>query len=644
MSRSWVSSVLSLGLIALFATGGLFPAEAQLRGLRQAAERAAKRELERQVERAVTGMVRCALNDPVCMEQAEKDGDAVEITDEDGNVLRDANGHPISDPEYAKASRQEPGEGAWRNYDFVPGERILFHEDYASDDVGDFPQRLEFQAGNMEVVDSDGLRLLRVTSGSPRDAQFAIPLTEELAERFTLEFPVHWSARNLFVRVYFEADGAAKPPAGGTYQPQHLVVDHRETGVDDWQGDGPVATQAMREIHDGWVTVRLMADGDHVKAFVNEQRVANVPQAHLGRDSKIWFTMHDPTDEVPIYIGAITVAAGGRDLYDRLAAEGTIATRGILFATDSDEILPESTPTLEEIGQMLRDHPDLRLGITGHTDSEGGDEYNLDLSNRRAASVVRFLVEEFGVDRDRLESTGKGETEPVDTNEIAEGRANNRRVELSDLRTGTRASADVGTPSSVATPATSAASAQPADPPVAVRAESAGSAQSSAAVAALQSNEHGEITIVFNGDSRTLPVKREASGWSSPPGSDMPEHVRIALRAGDWPGEAVRGGGWSGDWRESMEVPVAYVRVDFDSRTLAVLRGQNQVSDSRVVDYRQQLARLGEADTDRQSDSRLSFTIEEYEVRDGSAYVRGRFDAPDTGMTGTFWGLLPRSP
>jgi OmpA-OmpF porin, OOP family len=117
-------------------------------------------------------------------------------------------------------------------------------------------------------------------------------------------------------------------------------------------------------------------------------------------------------------------------MYDRLMAEGRVATRGILFDTGSDRLRPESTPTLNEIGEMLRQNPDLRLRIEGHTDSAGGAEANQQLSERRAASVRQHLVERFGIDTSRLESVGIGQDNPVDSNDTPEGRQNNRRVEL----------------------------------------------------------------------------------------------------------------------------------------------------------------------------------------------------------------------
>lgn len=109
---------------------------------------------------------------------------------------------------------------------------------------------------------------------------------------------------------------------------------------------------------------------------------------------------------------------------------GKIALYGILFDFDKDVVKPDSKPTLDEIAKLLQSKPDLKLKIVGHTDNKGTAEYNLDLSTRRAASVVAALTGSYGVAPDRLTSEGAGLTQPIASNDTEEGRANNRRVEL----------------------------------------------------------------------------------------------------------------------------------------------------------------------------------------------------------------------
>jgi len=440
--RPTLSSLITFVVVLLFAAT---PAEAQLGKLKKAAQRGAEDEAARRVEEMAASAVACAFEDLECIGEAEDSGETVVFTDSEGRVITDDDGKPVTDRNEAAAkaggepaadaaaepeepAEVGPGAEVWANYDFIPGERVLFAEDYADVKIGDFPVRLEFLNGNMEVVDWEDTRWIRATAGSA----FAIKLPETLPDRFTLEFPVHWKHGNQWMRILFEeSDNPVRPRGVGWYKTPHVLIDERYTGIEDLDKDEPTSTTRVRDrITGGTPTLRVMADGEHVKVFLDEKRVANIPQVDLGRSSTVYFVIADATDENPMFVGPIRIAAGGADLYDKLVEKGRVATQGIYFDVDSDVIQPQSTPTLSEIGDMLQKHEDMRIAIEGHTDSQGADDYNMELSDRRAAAVVGFLVEEYGIDPGRLESAGFGETKPVGDNESKEGRAQNRRVEL----------------------------------------------------------------------------------------------------------------------------------------------------------------------------------------------------------------------
>lgn len=113
-----------------------------------------------------------------------------------------------------------------------------------------------------------------------------------------------------------------------------------------------------------------------------------------------------------------------------LGDAGHIALYGIYFDTDKADLKPESRPTLDEIAKLLRSQPDLKVYIVGHTDNQGGYDYNLQLSRRRAEAVVLDLAKSYGVGRARLSSAGVGFLSPIGSNANEAGRALNRRVEL----------------------------------------------------------------------------------------------------------------------------------------------------------------------------------------------------------------------
>lgn len=128
---------------------------------------------------------------------------------------------------------------------------------------------------------------------------------------------------------------------------------------------------------------------------------------------------------------AANAAAGtARRIEEDLSKEGRSIVYGIYFDFASDRIKEESEPVLSEIAEVLRRNPTWSLNVEGHTDSIGGDSYNLDLSRRRSAAVKQALTTRYKIDVARLQTSGYGAARPKDRNDTMEGRARNRRVEL----------------------------------------------------------------------------------------------------------------------------------------------------------------------------------------------------------------------
>jgi outer membrane protein OmpA-like peptidoglycan-associated protein len=313
----------------------------------------------------------------------------------------------------AKADALKPGEGAWANYDFKPGDRALYVDDFTADEVGDFPKRMEFKSGALEIVEWQGARYLRATS----DSRFFIPVPEMLPERFTMEFDyaiptggeVWISFGDENKRVEFGGDGTA-------------TVYNQATQI---TADGRVPDGERGKLR----RARVLADGQYIKVYLDDTRVLNVPNADVGRTNKILFYT-DGDAKAPALFGNFRIAAGGKKLYEALSTTGRVATQGIYFDTGSDRVRPESSPTLKEIGTMLRDHPELKLTIEGHTDNVGSAASNQALSEKRAAAVRQALIDTYGVDAGRLQARGLGQTKPAASNDTPEGRQSNRRVEL----------------------------------------------------------------------------------------------------------------------------------------------------------------------------------------------------------------------
>jgi outer membrane protein OmpA-like peptidoglycan-associated protein len=123
-------------------------------------------------------------------------------------------------------------------------------------------------------------------------------------------------------------------------------------------------------------------------------------------------------------------SAAATSLERSLAEDKHALVYGIYFKFARADIRPVSDPVLKEIATILKKNPSWKLSIVGHTDNVGGDKANLDLSRRRAQSVKTALVERYGIEADRLTTGGYGASQPQAKNDTPEGRARNRRVEL----------------------------------------------------------------------------------------------------------------------------------------------------------------------------------------------------------------------
>ncbi len=111
----------------------------------------------------------------------------------------------------------------------------------------------------------------------------------------------------------------------------------------------------------------------------------------------------------------------------------TLNLSGITFLFDSDEITPEGTVVLDEVASILNEHAQFDATVEGHTDSTGDDALNLDLSHRRAISVMNYLID-HGIQAERLSAIGYGESKPIASNDTPEGRATNRRIDFEVTR------------------------------------------------------------------------------------------------------------------------------------------------------------------------------------------------------------------
>ena len=326
---------------------------------------------------------------------------------------------------------QPTEENAAAGYDFVPGDKVLFFEDFAptADKKADPLKRLKKVSERIDLQTRPDGRWLRCRP----PCSFEVALPEKLPERFTVEFDLAAGpGSNGLAFTTLTPDGSiADGNVWATASPSTMSFggggeDDRSNEIDRLGIDGE------KPIHFSWAF-----DGAKVKGYAAQFRGLNLPNLKMTRTNRMRFDFvggDDPgliDQNVPTFIANLRIAGGGNAvMFEALSKTGRLTLPGILFDTASDRIRPESAPTLAAVAKMLAENPELKLTVEGHTDNQGVPAANLALSDKRAAAVKAWLVTKHKVVGARLETKGLGQTKPVGANDTAEGRQANRRVEI----------------------------------------------------------------------------------------------------------------------------------------------------------------------------------------------------------------------
>jgi OmpA-OmpF porin, OOP family len=342
---------------------------------------------------------------------------------------------------------------SYSKFDFVPGEKIIAQEDFSQDNIGDFPDKWNTNASG-EVVTIEGTpgKWLALTKPGVYYPEFI----NSLPENFTIEYDVAANEKYSFysgwlmlgiaratdAKSTFNAwkafggsrDGIAlrihpQSAGGGTGMYNYTVYEKGEETMKS-DGDQDNFTNKNFVAH-----VSIWRQKSRIRVYVNQEKIIDLPKALNGTYSKIVFapdySYHKKEDI--LHIANLRVAVGAPDTRNKLITEGKFVTHGILFDVNSATIKATSYGALKDIATVLKENADVKVKIVGHTDADGDDKANMDLSKKRAEAVKTMLSKEFGIDADRMETDGKGESQPVDKNTTNEGKANNRRVEFIKL-------------------------------------------------------------------------------------------------------------------------------------------------------------------------------------------------------------------
>jgi outer membrane protein OmpA-like peptidoglycan-associated protein len=191
-------------------------------------------------------------------------------------------------------------------------------------------------------------------------------------------------------------------------------------------GDERYGNVDMKEKIDSWSHFSVSFNKRALKAYINGVRVVNIPNMAAPVRLSLNRTHYDDHRTA---ITNFRIAKGAVPLYDRMMTDGKIISYGITFDIGKSTIKPESMAEINRIAELMKENPELKFSVQGHTDNTGNAATNQTLSEERSKTVMNKLIE-FGISKDRLAAAGKGENNPIADNSSDEGRAKNRRVEF----------------------------------------------------------------------------------------------------------------------------------------------------------------------------------------------------------------------
>ncbi|HSZ33575.1 MAG TPA: OmpA family protein [Puia sp.] len=346
------------------------------------------------------------------------------------NATQHANGTTTA------VASQGPSLQAYDNYDFVPGEKIFFTDDFADDQKGEFPAHWHLCYGQGVATNFDGKKVFALTEGEHGDN--AVVMEPRMKKKsgympanFTVEF-------DMYVPRTVDADDDIRGHWAGInfYGTDELIDSYNDLSISPERLEfyTSLISEGSKQIPDGlnnenfcnkWHHVAIAYKNKQMKVYLDQNRLFVVPEVKDAGINKFGIRVTGKCVVTNIRLAE----GGGMNMLGQKFTDAKIVTHGINFDVDKSTIKPESMGTLNMIVQIMKDNPDIKFDVEGFTDNSGDPAHNLTLSQNRADAVKVQLIS-MGISASRLTSKGYGETKPISDNNSPEGKANNRRVEF----------------------------------------------------------------------------------------------------------------------------------------------------------------------------------------------------------------------
>lgn len=335
------------------------------------------------------------------------------------------------------ATQEQETLSAQSKYDFVPGEKILFFDDFSKDPQGDFPHKWSTNlSGEVVTLKNQNGKWLRISNNTLSFPQ----IKGKLPQNFTIEFDLVYPDEGLRPPVTFGFSEVQNPAKQKLQHKDifYFIIPssiHQNIGYSNtlYSGTETTVEWNVNKHTNKLVRAKIAVNGTRIRLYVNEEKIFDLPKGFDKNSYRNNFHFRsatiipDPKDG--FYITNLRIAEATKDARS-LLTEGKYETSGIYFDTNSDKIKPESHGVLKGIADVLKENSHLHIEIIGHTDNTGNEKNNQTLSEQRALSVKKYLNKTFGISDDRMTTNGKGQTQPIADNQTIEGKAQNRRVEF----------------------------------------------------------------------------------------------------------------------------------------------------------------------------------------------------------------------
>lgn len=342
-------------------------------------------------------------------------------------------------------------------FDFVPGERIIYAEDFAQDAVGELPLTWNSSGkGEVMTLNNQKGKWLRIFENTT----YLTGNNRKFGENYTIEFDLMFyfepkvkgyvlpgwqvgllssgekdATDNSFLKEQAEFNNTEVHFGYGSYALAYL--ESKEKKISTFRSDkmelGDVLSGFNKIVH-----YSVQVQKTRFRLWIDDKKVFDIPRAMNVKDTmnQVYFQLEGSNykeEEIGLFLSNIKIATGLPDTRHKLVDEGRFSTTGILFEVNAATIKPESNGVLKEVADAIKSNAGIRVKIIGHTDSDGSDAANLELSKKRAEAVREALVKDFSIEPAALETDGKGEAQPAGDNKTREGKAQNRRVEFVKL-------------------------------------------------------------------------------------------------------------------------------------------------------------------------------------------------------------------